>query len=210
MSSQCTLIITFPPPLWLGQVSKKHPSFDIQITSFIPVSQDPFVGNSLITINGTQPSQIIPDIEKHPSLIALEVMTESPTFLTLNTRTKDQLLLRALVKNFILVQLPVKIFDGKAEFNITASRANIDGFIEMLQGHHIDVEIKNIGQYSGDLLKNILTPRQLFVYKKAKQEGYYDSPRRITLSELAVTLNTAKSSLSALFQRIHKKLLGNP
>jgi predicted DNA binding protein len=34
------------------------------------------------------------------------------------------------------------------------------------------------------------------------QEGFYDVPRRITLTELAVVLDVAKSTLSAQLQRI--------
>jgi predicted DNA binding protein len=48
----------------------------------------------------------------------------------------------------------------------------------------------------------LLTPRQRFVFDTAMQEGFYDVPRRITLTELAVVLGVAKSTLSAQLQRI--------
>ena len=45
-------------------------------------------------------------------------------------------------------------------------------------------------------------PRQRFVFDTAMQEGFYDVPRRITLTELAIVLDVAKSTLSAQLQRI--------
>jgi len=49
----------------------------------------------------------------------------------------------------------------------------------------------------------------LEIYLKAKEAGYYDSPRKITLTELAEKIGMAKSSISSILQRIHKKLLGS-
>ena len=38
------------------------------------------------------------------------------------------------------------------------------------------------------------------------QEGFYDIPRQITLTELAVVLEVAKSTLSAQLQRIESTI----
>ncbi|MHA1341426.1 MAG: helix-turn-helix domain-containing protein [Promethearchaeota archaeon] len=71
------------------------------------------------------------------------------------------------------------------------------------------VEVRSIGKYKDDFLKDLLTARQLEIYLKAKEAGYYDSPRKITLTELAEKIGMAKSSISSILQRIHKKLLGS-
>ncbi|DAC33318.1 MAG TPA: helix-turn-helix domain-containing protein, partial [Candidatus Poseidoniaceae archaeon] len=41
----------------------------------------------------------------------------------------------------------------------------------------------------------------------ATQEGFYDVPRRISLTELATKLNVAKSTLSAQIQRIESTVM---
>ena len=47
-----------------------------------------------------------------------------------------------------------------------------------------------------------LTPRQEAVFQKAIQRGYYDFPRRITLTELAKVIGVDKGSLSIMLVRI--------
>ena len=45
--------ITMPSKLWLGKLSREEPYYEYEIKSFIPISTDPFVGNSLIRISGS-------------------------------------------------------------------------------------------------------------------------------------------------------------
>lgn len=205
------LLITFPNKLWLGNVSRKFPYHQFEIKSFIPISQKPFIGNSLVAIKGSDPSQILPFINEEQSLLSYFIMDESSTQITINTQTKDQFLLKTIIKNHILVKFPVVIVKGVGTFFIDASRQHIDKFIEALNTRCLNVELKNISSYGNeeDFLKSGLTNRQFFVYTRAKEEGYYNSPRDITLTELAVKLDIAKSSLSSMLQRIHKKLLGS-
>lgn len=207
--STSKLYIHMPDRLWLGEISRKFPHYGFTILSFIPISQDPFIGNSLIKITGTPLAPVLIALDQHPSLQGYFVMEENPTQITLNIQTKDNYLLQALVKNHILVKLPVEVDKGIAIFNVHSSRENIDQFIADLNTKGIHVDLKILGAYSADTTDDELTARQLEVYKKAKELGFYDSPRRITLTELAAELHMAKSSLSALLQRVHKKLLGS-
>jgi len=72
----------------------------------------------------------------------------------------------------------------------------------------MNVEMHQMGAYKRNPTLNELTPRQLEIYQKAKKAGYYETPRRITLTQLAKQENLSKSTLSILLQKVHKKLLG--
>ena len=207
--SSSTLILNLPDKLWLGKLSREFPYFYFQISSFMPINQEPAIGNSLIKITGRNPKRLLEKIKSHPSLVSLQLLEDNPTSITIETQTKDQFLLRSMVKNRILVKLPVIVESGNAVFNIIATRNNIDEFVQDLTTKKgIQVKIKKLGNYTDDFLELNLTERQYFIYKKAKESGFYDSPRKINLTELAKELNLAKSSLSSILQRIHKKLLG--
>ena len=121
--------------------------------------------------------------------------------MTLNTQTKNQFLLKAIIKNYILIKFPVKIDNGQADFTVTSSRENIDQFMQDLNEVGIEADLKSIGHYTEDENETILTPRQNDVYRQAREAGYYDTPRRITLSELADQLKISKSTLSTMLQR---------
>jgi predicted DNA binding protein len=204
------LLIHLPDKLWIGELSRKFRMYAFEIISFIPISQEPFVGNSLIKITGTRPAQLLMHLDNHPSLKAYFVMEETPTQLTINTQTKDQYLLEAIVKHHIIIKFPVPVEDGIATFQINSTRENVDAFIDALNMKGIKTELKSVGGYTNeDVDERELTPRQQEIYKRAKDSGYYDSPRRVSLTDLAEQIGMAKSSLSSLLQRIHKKLLGS-
>lgn len=206
--SKAKIQIQFPEKLWFS-LTKKYPYLQFSIKAFVPIEQDPFVGNSLILVQGQNFSQFLQDLEKHPSLISYSIMEKNSSSMILNTYTKDQFLLKSIVKNLILVELPVSVNAGVAEFNISSSRQNIDKFITELESKGLSITVKYLGTYETDPISHLLTPRQHEVYTQAKKKGYYNSPREITLTELAEQLNMAKSSLSSMLQRIHSKLLGN-
>lgn len=208
-ASTSRLLIHYPPQLWLGNISKKFPFFNIQIIAFVPISHEPFIGHSLIQISGINPYNILEAVKVEPSLIHFSVMKEAKTEIVLSTQTKDEFLLRAIIKNMILVSLPVKVYDGKAEFRINGERSHIDGFIQDLANKGMKIEILQLGGYTKDPCVDILTVKQYEIYQKVRSLGYYDSPRQISLTELAEKLEVAKSSLSTMLQRIHKKLLGS-
>ncbi len=203
-----TVFITLPDKLWLGKLSREEPYFEYEIKSFIPIQTDPFMGNSLIRISGNNIRTLRDKLQNFISLKQFFILDESPTHLSLNTHTYDQLLLKAIVEHMIIVHFPIKIQKGVAEFNITSSREALHDFLSDLDGKFIDYQVKTIENYSDEDLQTNLTPKQFETYMKAKESGYYDIPRKITLTELADKLGVAKSSLSSMLQRIHKKLLG--
>ena len=55
----------------------------------------------------------------------------------------------------------------------------------------------------------MLTSRQRVVFDSAMNEGYWDSPRRITLSALAELLNVSKSTLSVQLHKIEGVVLNS-
>src|SRR6056297_1244604 len=127
--TSATVLIHLPSKLWLGKLSRAFPYCGIEIKSFLPIQQDPPVGNSLIRIFGDKIQQVK---EKLPSYLSLKnyfIMDESSTHLTLDTHTNDPLLLKVIMEQMIIVNFPVSIEKGVAKFDLTCSRKNLDGFL---------------------------------------------------------------------------------
>ena len=55
----------------------------------------------------------------------------------------------------------------------------------------------------------MLTPRQRLIFDSALNEGYWDTPRRITLSALAELLGLSKSTLSVHLHKIEGVVLNS-
>jgi hypothetical protein len=55
----------------------------------------------------------------------------------------------------------------------------------------------------------MLTPRQRLIFDSALNEGYWDTPRRITLSALAELLGLSKSTISVHLHKIEGIVLNS-
>ena len=60
--SSSTLLIKLPDKLWLGKISRDFPYHHFQISSFMPINQEPAIGNSLIKITGRSPKRVLEKI----------------------------------------------------------------------------------------------------------------------------------------------------
>jgi len=109
----------------------------------------------------------------------------------------------------MVIQFPIIIQNGEVLLlQIMGNHEHIDQFITDLTNHEMEVALLQIGKYQTPEIYEDLTPRQREIYHKARSEGYYDVPRRITLTDLAKKEKISKSTLSMALQRIHKKVLG--
>jgi predicted DNA binding protein len=97
--------------------------------------------------------------------------------------------------------------DGKGTWEIISPRKKIDALCELFDDIGIIYSIASIGALKKEEGQLALTKRQELVLEKALALGYYELPRRITLTELAEKLNIAKSTLSGILRRISKKLV---
>ena len=208
MGSKASIHITMPDKLWLGAVSRVHPAYEFRINAFVPISQDPFIGNSLVSITGFQTAGVLETLKSHPSLKSFRILKETTCCSDIETQTFDPLLLQSIVKSAVLVNLPVLIQNGIAKFELSGSRENINEFLEFLESRNVKSELKEIGEFTQNT-DYLLTPRQQQIFDTAKKSGYFDSPRKINLTSLAENLGMAKSTLSSMMQRIYAKLLGN-
>jgi predicted DNA binding protein len=206
--STTKVIIEIPSKLWISDISKQYPESTFEIISAMPISFNQPVGNNMVKIINPNALEILEKIKNHPSIESVSIIEQTPTSIVINTQTKDKEMLEALIKSKVIIHFPIFIKDGKGEFVLSGLRISIDKFFEILDSKSIKCEIRSLGKYIQDRTIMELTPRQLEIYYKAQQEGYYDVPRRITLTELAEKLNIAKSTLSSILQRIHNKLIG--
>ncbi|MGC8987777.1 helix-turn-helix domain-containing protein [Infirmifilum sp.] len=81
------------------------------------------------------------------------------------------------------------------------------GDVILLERLPLNTAIRNTGQLSLKIaISDILTPQQRNILKKAYTLGYYDWPRKISLSELAEEFEISKATLSEHLRRGEQKL----
>jgi len=194
--------IEIPSDKWLSKLSKKFPNLILTILTMSLIKGN--MGNILIRINGLNISPLLSQLESHESIVQFYVVSESENSILLNIKIKNPLMLISTIESEILLKYPVQIQNGWAKWEIYSTREKIHKFFQILKLREINIKLKNIGKHKE---KVVLTPRQTEILNIAINEGYYEIPRKISISGLAEKLNISISTLSETLRRINKKLL---
>ncbi|MFX1294068.1 MAG: helix-turn-helix domain-containing protein [Promethearchaeota archaeon] len=194
--------IYMPEKLWIAILSKKYHNINFEILSILPTEK--MVGNALIKISGPDIENVIKEIKGQSSCLELYIIDDSDDSKIFNVKTNDPWLLISLIKSEIILEMPVIVKNGIAVWKVLAPRKKIATFNKLLNEKNVQFKLKSITKYQKEVK---LTKRQSEILDLALKLGYYEIPRKITLTKLAKKLNIAKSTLSGIIRRIDKKLI---
>lgn len=121
----------------------------------------------------------------------------------------------ALVSRGFMPQDPIRIRDGEEFWTLAVDypretiRAKLD---EVRQERDAEISVEKITTRSGTESSSIdidrLSDRQREVFELARDSGYYDSPRRVSGTDMAEELGISKATLHEHLRKVEAKLLG--
>jgi predicted DNA binding protein len=132
-------------------------------------------------------------------------------------RTETEPVLNVLLRNNCFPTIPATVTNGREHWSVLASAHE-----EVSQTHD---QLRSIGSIEVDALRQPrfdrlptgltgikqavqdLSPRQMEVLKRAIDEGYYDSPRRCNIEELASMDSANTSTVGEHLRRSEAKIL---
>ena len=201
---QIKLSIDIPPDKWLAAFNNKYPELNFHILSNFLIEENS--GITSFQIRGSSIKQFISDFKDSLAKKSSQILFEGEDLVILNVKEVDPWILNILVKTELLISYPVLVKDGKIRMEAITNRSKVDRFLTQLEKKDIKAKIEHIGYYYKSTL---LTKRQNEIVNLAYQNGFFNIPRSISLSEFAKDLNISKSALSETMRRIFKKLAKN-
>jgi len=201
---QIKLSIEIPQDKWLASFNKKYPELNFHILSNFPIGENS--GITSFQIRGPSIKLFISDFKEKLAKKTAQVLYEDEDLVILNVKEVDPWILNTLVKTELLISYPVLIKEGKLRIEAITNRSKVDSFLTQLKKKNIKAKLERIGYFYKSTL---LTQRQNEIINLAYQNGYFNIPRSISLSEFAKDLNISKSALSETLRRIFKKLANN-
>ena len=139
------------------------------------------------------------EISSIPTLTDVEIRHSTAEKILFEVSTPTPPPHGAMADSGVVPSFPLRLENGWFVGDITASREQLSAFRDELDAGEIEY---NLVQISGtDVAGDELTNRQQEVVELAVEHGYYDSPRRCTLSDLAGRLDVNKSVVSRILQR---------
>ena len=191
---QVRIEVRLPEGHWAGDVTRSHPSAVLRIEEHMPLQK----GRG--TARASCSEEIAETVSLHPGIE--EVRSFGKQSFVVDIIAGGGGFLKPLLKVGVIPQTPFEVRDGWVEWTISCAREKVRDLLSSFDNEEIPHRLVS----TRGLSNRLLTPRQRFVFDTAMQEGYYDVPRRITLTLLADVLDVAKSTLSAQLQRIESSI----
>lgn len=199
---QANLTITIPRGVWIGDISRDHPDVGIRILAAL-TGEDAGVG--LIEISSPDVDEILEDIRTSESVTEFEVLQRTEDTVLLQFETTMPLLLLPIHDSGVPLTMPFTIRDGNAQWEITAPQSRLSELGTQLEEFGIPFTVNEIHQHIEP--EQLLTDRQLRLVTAAADHGYYDTPRRCSLTDLADELELAKSTMSETLHRAEEQII---
>jgi hypothetical protein len=196
------LTVTLPPAVWIGELSREFPEATFRVLSAVPHEGD---GVGLVEVGGADPAAVLAAMAEKPAVSAVEPVRRDGDTAVVQFETTQPLLLLSAQASGMPLSLPVEISDGRAGLEVTASRDRIAALGEAFDELGLSYTLDRL--YESVEAASPLSPTQRETLLAAVERGYYDTPREISLTELAEELDTAKSSLSETLHRAEEAVV---
>jgi predicted DNA binding protein len=200
--TKASLSIEIPDGAWVSTVSQNHPDAVFRVLSAF-AADDHGVGIVEIEADGRL-DEIITDISEHESIAEMEILWNEVSDLLIEFKTRTPMMLLAARRSNVPVRMPFEIRDGIGSWELTASRKRLSELSSVFENMGISYEVEYIHKIRSE---EFLTDKQRNVMETALDMGLYDTPRRVSMSDVADELGIAKSTCSEILHRAEEKII---
>ena len=196
------LHITLPEDLWISAASSAHPEAEFRVLAAFPAGE---TGVGLLEITASDLPAIVGAMEDREDVVRLDLQRASEESALVEFETTAPLLLFSVRESGLPLELPFAIRAGVAEAELTASRDRLSAFTAQLDAFGMQFDVEYVREMVDS--ERLLTQRQRELLHAAVDEGYYDTPRGCSLTELAEEAGVAKSTASETLHRAEEKIV---
>ena len=203
--SICRLHVPLPESTWIAKFSRTYPEVEIEVLSRLDLGRTRSLTEIRLHSDGTNLpadelrglSQVdeVEELEGGPTEVHLRVIHRTSEFVPI---FRDLRLMR---------RFPFSIRAGAASWVVVASKARLQQLLSRLRERVPSATLESVRHADTAGPFGLLTPRQGDLLRRAMAAGYFEVPRKITLTALAERFDLAPSSLSEALAIVEKKLL---
>jgi hypothetical protein len=188
----------------MDPVSMEYPEAQFRVIAILSSEEN---GIALLEIQTPDPVPIIADIERRDDITAFDLLWKQDERTMVQIETSNPLLLFPMVKAGIPLQTPFEVTNGTVILEFTTSSERLSALGTQLDTAELDFEIEYIRDEPSNPADHLLTDRQGELLLTAAEQGYYDIPRRTTLTEVSESLGISKATGSDVPHRAEGKIL---
>jgi predicted DNA binding protein len=170
------------------EVSPRRVLFDVQLPSNSRVGWSDELGKSADV-------ETVELIDANANTETYRVLFTGRTFVPMVKRLR------------LLRRFPFPVQGGVATWLVVGPEGRVRRMISALRRSRVVFRVDAVRRGFRADVRQLLTPRQRDVLRRAVAEGYFDVPRRVSLTELAARMSVAASTLSVTLAVIEKKIV---
>jgi predicted DNA binding protein len=198
------LAIELDDSLPIPALSRTTPGTRFRHVSCI-VEDDGECGLALLEVESEIAEEVLSALESHPLLRDFEVLERSPNGATCRYETDVSYIYHVVRDAEIIPVFPYTVCDGILFFETTTTPERLSRFSDGLAERDINFDVTMVTTDAE--ASTILTPRQRQFVRAALERGYYDDPRRCSLTDLATEQGVATSTASRILHRAESRVM---
>jgi predicted DNA binding protein len=197
------LKIKTPPELWYSEFTRRHAELVVEATSISTLPGTDTLGE--YEIYGP-PVDWTKQIASAPNVVEVECLATQPVFGRYRIRYQQSPLIALANELEVLVRYPRTIQRGILECEIVAWPSQLRSLLRALEKAGNEPQLVSLRRDSLRSVRLSLTPIQRALFREALAWGYFEVPRRITLTRLASRVSRSNSSVSRTLAVVERKL----
>lgn len=190
------------PRTWLEDISRQMPAETFRVLSGHR-RDNGLVG--VVEVESSNQDQIRESLQNSSKTGSNTVLHDDEHALLIQYVGNEPLMYRIVRDIGILPQYPLDMRNGWVSTSMFVSQSLLSSYRKTLDAS--DIEYRVISVRDSFESKDLLTDKQKEAVSTGISLGYYDTPRRCTLSEIAEELDVTKSAVGRLLQRAETRMV---
>jgi hypothetical protein len=196
----CRLNVTLSQPYWHQELARRHPETSIEVLGY-SLTKDGMLLDLRVHVNDI--ASWVDELREFDDIYDVTPLGRVGKAETVRVTYKENAFTATANRLHLILRTPVTVKDGAYEVVMAGPEKNVKQFIRMFPSKVRLMAVYDAERNGG----TTLTPRQSYVFHRAMEAGYFEVPRRVTLTQLAAQIGVAVSSLSEMLAIVEKKLL---
>lgn len=201
----CRLRIRLPPSAWAASFSTDHP--DVAVVILSRHDLDARWSLTEVRMHVPGPGPWMDEVRALPLVKEVELLSSDPSTYHFRAVHRTSVIVPIFRELQLERRFPFTIRGGEASWVVVASEAKLRRLIDRLRQRAPAVALESVRHTELHQPSGPLTPRQADLLHRAIAAGYFEIPRKVSLTELAQTLGVAASTLSEGLAIVEKKLV---
>lgn len=199
-----SLEIALPEGSWMHGVSTAHPESTFRV---VTVHADGDTAIGLVELASQDPASVVANMVEREEVRELDLLWTNDGEALVQFRTSETPLLLPALRAGVALETPFDVRDGRATWEITTSSDRLSELGSRLDEAGIQYDIDYVREFGEEEADRLLTDRQRELLTAGLEDGYYDTPRRTTLTDLAERHGIAKATASDVLHRAEGNVL---